>query len=168
MGPNGDVTYRLMPTPSRGNERFSIDERTGVIRVLQPLSAYQQSVYELVVVASDRGAQPMESTTFVTVRLSSNNDDRYSSIRVLFLSPDGRPIVSEAAPLGELVARLSVSDGYESAGDYQVAEMMLEGDGGSFSVKRTDTNVFTMAVAKPLDREVNLVFLVSKFVCKLP
>jgi protocadherin-16/23 len=74
---NALVTYHLLPSAlTAQRKQFKLDATTGMISVAEPLTLYTQKSYELLVVARDGGVQPMESTTFVQVRVYV----RYSTI----------------------------------------------------------------------------------------
>ncbi len=79
------------------------------LRVNRPLDYETKDVHELVVVARDNGAQPLETTAFVSVRVLDVNDNQ-PTINLIFLSDDATPKISEDAQPGEFVARISVND----------------------------------------------------------
>ncbi|GIZ04865.1 protein dachsous [Caerostris extrusa] len=93
---------------SREN-KFSIDPKMGVISVNKPLDFESKDVHELVVVARDSGVQPLETTAFVSIRVTDVNDNQ-PTINLIFLSEDASPKISEDARPGEFVARISVND----------------------------------------------------------
>ncbi|KAM9330444.1 protocadherin-23 [Gastrophryne carolinensis] len=105
LGSNGEVSYSLWS----GEEYFSVDESTGIVRVSRPLDREQKSLHQLVVQAKDSGSQPEVSSALVMVQVLDVNDNK-PSIQVTLLTENGRAEVSEGARLGEYLARISVSD----------------------------------------------------------
>lgn len=116
----------------------------------RPLDFEQRRVHELVVQARDGGAHPELGSAFVTVHVRDANDNQ-PSMTVIFLSADGSPRVSEAAPPGQLVARISVSD--PDDGDFAHVNVSLEGGEGHFALSTQDSVIYLVCVARQLDRE---------------
>ncbi|XP_045146467.1 protocadherin-16 [Echinops telfairi] len=150
-GANGAVTYEINRRQSEGDEPFAIDAHTGLLRLERPLDFEQRRVHELVVQAWDGGAHPELGSAFVTVHVRDANDNQ-PSMTVIFLSADGSPRVSEAAPPGQLVARISVSD--PDDGDFAHVNVSLEGGEGHFALSTQDSVIYLVCVARRLDREV--------------
>ncbi|KFO24716.1 Protocadherin-16 [Fukomys damarensis] len=149
-GANGAITYEINRRQSEGDGPFSIDARTGLLRLERPLDFEQRRVHELVVQARDGGAHPELGSAFVTVHVRDANDNQ-PSMTVIFLSADGTPRVSEAAPPGQLVARISVSD--PDDGDFAHVNVSLEGGEGHFALSTQDSVIYLVCVARQLDRE---------------
>uniref|UniRef100_A0A2K5R701 Protocadherin-16 n=1 Tax=Cebus imitator TaxID=2715852 RepID=A0A2K5R701_CEBIM len=149
-GANGAVTYEINRRQSEGDGPFSIDAHTGLLRLERPLDFEQRRVHELVVQARDGGAHPELGSAFVTVHVRDANDNQ-PSMTVIFLSADGSPQVSEAAPPGQLVARISVSD--PDDGDFAHVNVSLEGGEGHFALSTQDSVIYLVCVARRLDRE---------------
>lgn len=149
-GANGAITYEINRRQSEGDGPFSIDAHTGLLRLERPLDFEQRRVHELVVQARDGGAHPELGSAFVTVHVRDANDNQ-PSMTVIFLSADGSPRVSEAAPPGQLVARISVSD--PDDGDFAHVNVSLEGGEGHFALSTQDSVIYLVCVARRLDRE---------------
>lgn len=149
LGDNGRITYEINRRQSDPDRVFSINRTSGVVYVNKPLDYEAQAFHELIVSATDNGAQPEHSSTFVGVRVLNINDHS-PSISVLFLSETGDAAVSEAAGLGDFVARISVSDP-----DFQEERVAvtLEGDDGKFTLKQTADFLYALYVSADLDRE---------------
>ncbi|EAL39705.3 AGAP007909-PA, partial [Anopheles gambiae str. PEST] len=105
-GENGQVEYAINRRQSDKEQMFRIDPATGLISVNKPLDFETRELHELVVVAKDRGMQPLETTAFVSIRVTDVNDNQ-PIINVIFLSDDATPKISESAQPGEFVARIS-------------------------------------------------------------
>lgn len=149
LGDNGRVTYEINRRQSDPNEVFSINETTGVIYLNKPLDFEAQAFHELIIRASDNGAQPEYSSTFVGVKVLNINDNS-PTISILFLSETGDAVVSEAAAVGDYVARISVSD---PDLEEQGVSVTLEGGDGKFNLKQTDDFLYALCVNAELDRE---------------
>lgn len=150
-GDNGLVEYSISRRQSDKEGYFAIDRHTGVISVNRPLDYETRDVHELVVVAKDRGDQPLETTAFVTVRVTDVNDNQ-PDINVIFLSDDATPKISERAQPGEFVARISVHDP-DSKEEYSDVNVTLHGGDGHFGLTTQDNIIYLVIVALPLDRE---------------
>uniref|UniRef100_A0A672Y6W7 Protocadherin-16 n=1 Tax=Sphaeramia orbicularis TaxID=375764 RepID=A0A672Y6W7_9TELE len=149
LGDNARITYEINRRQSDPNELFYINETTGVLYLNKPLDYEIQAFHELIVVARDNGAQPEFSSAFVGIKVLNVNDNS-PAISVLFLSESGDPVVSEAAGVGDYVARISVSDpDFEE----EKVTVKLAGGDGKFTLKQTDDFLFALCVNTELDRE---------------
>ncbi|KAK5865746.1 hypothetical protein PBY51_019991 [Eleginops maclovinus] len=149
MGNNGVVIYEINRRQSDPNEVFSINQITGVVYLNRPLDYETQAFHELIISARDNGAQPEYSSTFVGVKVLNVNDNS-PTISVLFLSETGDAVVSEAAAIGDYVARISVSDPDFTEDRVTVT---LKEDDGKFTLKQTDDFLYALCVNAELDRE---------------
>ncbi|KAG5896554.1 hypothetical protein JTB14_010383 [Gonioctena quinquepunctata] len=131
---NSQVEYSINRRQSDKDSMFRIDSSTGLISVNKPLDFEVKELHELVIVAKDQGMQPLETTAFVSIRVTDVNDNQ-PTINVIFLSDDATPKISESAQPGEFVARISVHDP-DSTADY------------------SNINVTLSGVSLPLDREL--------------
>ncbi|XP_022237895.1 protein dachsous-like [Limulus polyphemus] len=151
-GENGRTTYSINRRQSDRENIFVIDPKTGVISVNKPLDFESRDVHELVVVARDNGAQPLETTAFVSIRITDVNDNQ-PTINLIFLSDDASPKISEDAKPGEFVARISVNDP-DSKEEYANVNVTLQGGDGHFGLTTQDNIIYLVIVSYPLDREV--------------
>ncbi|XP_071455042.1 protein dachsous-like [Hetaerina americana] len=150
-GENGRVSYSINRRQSDRESMFRIDAETGEVAVNRPLDFETKEVHELVVVARDNGAQPLETTAFVSIRVTDVNDNQ-PTINVIFLSDDATPKISESAQPGEFVARISVNDP-DSKEEYANVNVTLEGGEGHFGLATRDNIIYLVIVSLPLDRE---------------
>ncbi|XP_042746924.1 protocadherin-16-like [Lagopus leucura] len=125
-GDNGDVIYEINRRQSDPDQYFTIDSRTGVIKLNKGLDYEVRKVHELVVQARDRAVHPEVTTAFVTIHVRDYNDNQ-PTMTIIFLSEDGSPQISEGAQPGQYVARISVSD--PDYGEYSNVNVTLEGGG---------------------------------------
>lgn len=150
-GMNGQIEYAINRRQSDRGEMFRIDPETGLIAVNKVLDFETKELHELVVVARDRGLQPLETTAFVSIRVTDVNDNQ-PTINVIFLSDDATPKISESAQPGEFVARISVNDP-DSKAEYSNVNVTLTGGDGRFGLTTRDNIIYLVIVSLPLDRE---------------
>lgn len=148
---NGRIGFTINRRQSDKDQMFRIDSTTGVISVNKPLDFETKEFHELVVVARDHGEQPLETTAFVSIRVTDVNDNQ-PVINVQFLSDDATPKISEAAQPGEFVARISVHDP-DSKTEYANVNVSLNGGDGRFGLTTRDNIIYLVITALPLDRE---------------
>ncbi|XP_046738187.1 protein dachsous [Diprion similis] len=158
-GDNGRIEYSINRRQSDREEMFRIDSETGMVFVNKPLDFESKDRHELVIVARDRGAQPLEASAFLSVRVTDVNDNQ-PAITVIFLSDDATPKISESAQPGVFVARISVSDP-DSRTEYSNASVSLFGGDGHFELATRDNIIYLVVVEKPLDREEQSVYELS-------
>ncbi|NXX49867.1 PCD16 protein, partial [Tricholaema leucomelas] len=149
-GDNGDVIYEINRRQSDPDQYFTIDSRTGVIKLNKGLDYEVRKVHELVVQARDRAVHPEVSTAFVTIHVRDYNDNQ-PTMTIIFLSEDGSPRISEGAQPGQYVARISVSD--PDYGEYSNVNVTLEGGDGKFALTTKDNIIYLICVDQLLDRE---------------
>lgn len=148
---NGLVTYSINRRQSDKDQIFRIDPQSGLIAVNKPLDFETKELHELVVVARDNGEQPLETTAFVSIRVTDVNDNQ-PTINVIFLSDDATPKISESAQPGEFVARISVNDP-DSKTEYANVNVSLVGGDGHFGLTTRDNIIYLVIVSMKLDRE---------------
>lgn len=151
-GDNGQVEYSINRRQSDRDIMFKIDSTTGVISVNKPLDFETKELHELVIVAKDHGLQPLETTAFVSIKVTDVNDNQ-PTINVIFLSDDATPKISESAQPGEFVARISVNDP-DSKTEYSDINVTLSGGDGHFGLTTRDNIIYLVIVSLPLDREL--------------
>lgn len=158
---NGLVEYSINRRQSDKEQMFRMDPTTGLISVNKPLDFETKELHELVVVARDHGLQPLETTAFVSIRVTDVNDNQ-PTINVIFLSDDATPKISESAQPGEFVARISVNDP-DSKTEYSNVNVSLSGGDGHFGLTTRDNIIYLVIVSLPLDRELQPNYTLAVF-----
>ncbi|XP_008547987.1 protein dachsous isoform X1 [Microplitis demolitor] len=158
-GNNGRIEYSINRRQSDREEMFRIDSGTGMVYVNKALDFESKERHELVIVARDLGAQPLEASAFLSVYVTDVNDNQ-PTITVIFLSDDATPKISESAQPGEFVARISVSDP-DSRTEYSNATVTLTGGDGHFGLATRDNIIYLVVVERPLDREEKPIYDLS-------
>ncbi|XP_067374271.1 protocadherin alpha-3-like isoform X14 [Channa argus] len=105
-GMNGEIEYSLR-NKLRGlsSEPFDLDSRTGKLTVKGSLDYEEKQVYEIKVLAADKGAVSLSTHCNVIVRIEDVNDNR-PEIEITSLSSR----IPEDAPPGTVVALMGVTD----------------------------------------------------------
>lgn len=151
-GLNGQISYSINRRQSDKESIFTIDKNTGVISINRPLDSESKEIHELVVVARDNGAQPLETTVFVSIRVININVNQ-PVISLIFLTDDATAKVSEKALLGEFIARISVLDPDSKQEYTSNINVTLQGGRGHFGLSTRNGVVYLVITAKQLDRE---------------
>ncbi|TMW54235.1 hypothetical protein DOY81_000658 [Sarcophaga bullata] len=149
---NGMVEYSINRRQSDKEQMFRIDSKSGWIYVNKALDFETKELHELVVVAKDHGETPLETTAFVSIKVTDVNDNQ-PTINVIFLSDDATPKISESAEPGEFVARISVHDP-DSKTEYANVNVTLNGGDGHFGLTTRDNIIYLVIVNMTLDREL--------------
>lgn len=123
---NGQISYNLRESPNTlkllnnrnliSNRFFEIDSK-GCISLVNPLTNLPKSLttYELIVIARDGGDIPLETSALVVLSIQRTGGSVYlPKINVLFLNDNNQPELNESARIGEIVARITVTDEDES------------------------------------------------------
>ncbi|XP_022625938.1 protocadherin alpha-4-like [Seriola dumerili] len=141
-GMNGEIEYSLR-SKLRGlsSDPFDLDSRTGKLTVKEGLDYEEKQVYEIKVLAADKGAVSLSTQCNVVVRVEDVNDNQ-PEIEITSLSSR----IPEDAPLGTVVALMGVTD-LDSGVNGQVVcsvpghlpfDLKPSPDGQSFSLVTND------------------------------
>ncbi|XP_042349363.1 protocadherin alpha-8-like [Plectropomus leopardus] len=105
-GMNGEIEYSLR-SKLRGlsSEPFDLDSRTGKLTVKGGLNYEEKQIYEIKVLAADKGAVSLSTHCNVVVRVEDVNDNQ-PEIDITSLSSR----IPEDAPPGTVVALMEVTD----------------------------------------------------------
>lgn len=143
QGENGQIVYSLHAKNTQNggtsvSNYFAINRVTGWIYVAKPLDFEAQELHELVVIARDQGAQPLETSALVSIRITDINDNQ-PTINLLFLTENSKAEISEDAKEGDLIARLSVNDA-------DVSDSFNQRQRSSFASKRQHSNRLSVSL----------------------
>ncbi|XP_067116825.1 protocadherin-17 [Osmerus mordax] len=147
-GNNGQVVYSFSGyAPERIRELFSIDSRTGVIKIQGEIDYEENPIIEIDVQAKDLGPNPIPGHCKVTVKVLDRNDN-WPSIGFVSVRQGA---ISEAAPPGTVIALVRVTD-KDSGRNGQLQCRVL----GSvpFKLEENYDNFYTVVTDRPLDREM--------------
>ncbi|XP_034384757.1 protocadherin-17 isoform X2 [Cyclopterus lumpus] len=154
-GNNGQVVYSFSGyAPERIRELFSIDSRTGVIKIQGEIDYEESPIIEIDIQAKDLGPNPIPGHCKVTVKVLDKNDNwpfiGFVSVR--------QGAISEAAPPGTVIALVRVTD-KDSARNGQLQCRVL--GNVPFKLEENSDNFYTVVTDRPLDREAQDEFNVT-------
>ncbi|XP_064183983.1 protocadherin-17-like isoform X2 [Anguilla rostrata] len=147
-GNNGQVVYSFGGyAPDRVRELFSIDPRTGVIKIQGEIDYEESSVIEIDIQAKDMGPNPIPGHCKVTVKVVDRNDN-WPSIGFVSVRQGA---ISEAAPPGTVIALVRVTD--KDSGRNGQLQCRVLGN-VPFKLEENYDNFYTVVTDRPLDREM--------------
>ncbi|XP_061526188.1 protocadherin-17 isoform X2 [Phycodurus eques] len=147
-GNNGQVVYSFSGyAPERIRELFSIDSRTGVIKIQGEIDYEESPVIEIDVQAKDLGPNPIPGHCKVTVKVLDRNDN-WPSIGFVSVRQGA---ISESAPPGTVIALVRVTD--KDSGRNGQLQCRVLGN-VPFKLEENYDNFYTVVTDRPLDREV--------------
>ena len=148
-GENADVMYTIGPGSSAF---FSVDPKTGMVRVAQALDV-DQLTYSLTVTARDNGgASAVSSTLQLTVHLIDVNDHTPT-----FDSPTYEVSVIESLPINDRFYRVTASDEDLGPNGSVFYEILSGNTGNQFGIFPDGV----LYVARQLDRETQNMFALT-------
>ncbi|XP_042320312.1 protocadherin alpha-4-like [Sceloporus undulatus] len=146
-GTNGEISYSFSTHVAPNFRKiFSLNSNTGEVTVSGRVDFEERSVYDLQVVAENKGNLPLSGHCQVIIEVLDVNDNA-PEVSVSSLSVP----VPEDSPLGTVVALISVSD-KDSEANGQVT-CSLWPPGLPFKLTSTFKNYYSLVVAELLDRE---------------
>ncbi|XP_043927658.1 protocadherin-17 isoform X2 [Protopterus annectens] len=147
-GTNGEVVYSFSGYASdRVRELFSVDPKTGMVKVQGNLDYEENGIVEIDIQAKDLGPNPIPAHCKVTVRVVDKNDNAPS---VNFVSVH-QGAISETAPPGTVIALVRVID--RDSGKNGQLQCRVLGN-VPFKLEENSDNFYTVVTDRPLDREV--------------
>ncbi|XP_047676049.1 protocadherin gamma-C5-like isoform X1 [Tachysurus fulvidraco] len=145
-GTNGDISYLFSKYNSeRVLEVFSVDVKTGELKVIGDVDYEQTSVYDITVQARDGGTPAIEGSCHIKVEILDVNDNTPEVTLTSLTSP-----ISEDAPAGTVIALISARD-LDSGKNGQVTLKVSQGL--PFKLKSAFGEHYTLVTDGPLDRE---------------
>lgn len=123
---------------------FHLDRKSGVLSTSRPLDRESKSRYTLTVEAQDRGKPSLTSTVTLDINVLDLNDNS-----PVFPSNSYSVEISEDAPEGSLVLKVSASDSDEGSNS-QLVYFLSQESRGMFTV---DQHTGRISTAAALDRE---------------
>ncbi|XP_061899855.1 protocadherin alpha-C2-like [Entelurus aequoreus] len=145
-GSNSDVSYSYsLYTSERTQDMFSLNRDNGEIRVKEMINYEDLKVYEMEVIASDKGVTSLSSQCKVVIQVTDMNDNHPDISIKSFLSP-----MNEDTPVDTVIAVVSVSD--KDSGDNGVVDLHIPRK-MPFKLRESSDNYYELVVSEPLDRE---------------
>ncbi|EDL76326.1 rCG49535, partial [Rattus norvegicus] len=145
-GANSEIVYSLSSdVSSTTRTKFQIDANSGEIRTTGELDYEEKTSYEIQIIASDKGTPSMSGHCKISVKLMDINDNT-PEVSITSLSLP----VQENAPLGAVIALISVSD-RDSGINGQVTCSLSPHL--PFKLVSTFKNYYSLVLDSALDRE---------------
>ncbi|TSK45905.1 Protocadherin gamma-A8 [Bagarius yarrelli] len=146
-GENGEIEFSLRSKFKNGaSDLFDLNSKTGELRIKGGLNFEEKQVYELKILAADKGAVSLSTQCNVLVKVEDVNDNR-PEIDITSLSDR----ISEDARPGTVVALMGVTD-LDSGVNGQVVCSLSENI--PFELKQSaDLNFYTLVTKWNLDKE---------------
>ncbi|KAI4895408.1 hypothetical protein NFI96_001467 [Prochilodus magdalenae] len=146
-GVNGQIEYTLRNKFRNGaSELFDLDSKTGELRIKGGLDFEEKQVYDLKILATDKGAVSLSTQCNVLVKIEDVNDNR-PEIDVTSLSGQ----ISEDAAPGTVVALMGVTD-LDSGVNGQVVCTLPKDI--PFELKQSsDSNFYSLVTKEFVDKE---------------
>ncbi|KAM3612129.1 uncharacterized protein V6R79_003253 [Siganus canaliculatus] len=145
-GSNSDVTYSYsLYTSEKTQETFHLNPSTGEITVKGMLNYEDFKIYDMEVIATDKGANSLSGQCTVKIVVEDMNDNHPEISIKSFQSP-----VNENIEVDTVIAVVSVSD--KDSGDNGVVDLHIP-DNMPFKLRESSDNYYELVVSEPLDRE---------------
>ncbi|XP_058482510.1 protocadherin-10-like [Solea solea] len=145
-GPNADITYSFSGhAPIKVRQLFSVDSRTGEIKVKGVIDYEKARMHEIYVQAKDKGPSAVAVHCKVLVNVLDQNDNLPEVILTSVSTP-----VQEDAPPGTVIAVISVMDkdsGENGNVDCEIPHQI------PFQLHSSFKNYYTLVTCDFLDRE---------------
>ncbi|XP_053101880.1 protocadherin alpha-5-like [Hemicordylus capensis] len=142
-----DVAYSFSNlVSSKVKHFFQINEHTGEIKVTGPLDYEDINLWEIQVVAEDKGNPPLAGRCKVVIEIQDMNDNAPELLLKSLSVP-----VREDSPLGTMVALISVSD-RDSGANGQVSCSLWPAE-LPFKLVSNFKHYYSLVLEAPLDRE---------------
>ncbi|XP_061542397.1 protocadherin alpha-C2-like isoform X2 [Phycodurus eques] len=145
-GSNSDVFYSYsLYTSERTQNVFNLNRENGEIRVKEMINYEDLKMFEMEVIASDKGRKSLSGQCKVTIRVTDMNDNHPEISIKSFRSP-----VSENIAVDTVIAVVSVSD--KDSGDNGLVDLHIPPD-TPFRLRESSDDYYQLVVSEPLDRE---------------
>ncbi|XP_052471581.1 protocadherin alpha-C2 isoform X3 [Carassius gibelio] len=145
-GSNSDIVYAFsLYTSEKTQQTFSLNPENGEIRIKEIVSYEDFKIYDMEVIATDKGANPLSGHCKLTILINDMNDNHPEISIKSFSSP-----VKEDIPVNTVIAVVSVSD--KDSGENGQVDIHISDD-LPFALKESSDNYYELLVSEPLDRE---------------
>lgn len=151
--PSGQLYYAIQQT-NEDAKSFAIDRKSGLISTRKSLDRERQASYRVVIVVSDLGQPPQQSSRLTTILVTDVDDHKPHFSRT---QDDGPIVIStpEEIPIDTVIGELEAVDedtGDNAAIDYQ---FIAGNELGLFKLERTNESVAVIKAAGRIDREAH-------------
>uniref|UniRef100_A0AAY4DHB7 Cadherin domain-containing protein n=1 Tax=Denticeps clupeoides TaxID=299321 RepID=A0AAY4DHB7_9TELE len=145
-GSNSEVEYSFsLYTSEKTQATFNLNPSNGEIRVKEMINYEDFRIYDMEVIAKDKGAHPLSGQCKVTILVTDMNDNHPEISIKSFQSP-----IKEDVAVDTVLAVISVSD--KDSGDNGVVDINIS-NALPFALKQSSDNHYELLVSESLDRE---------------
>ncbi|KAM9795692.1 protocadherin beta-16-like [Neosynchiropus ocellatus] len=145
-GSNSELTYSYsLYTPEKTQKTFNLNPSTGEITVKEMLNYEDFRIYDMEVIATDRGVSSLSGQCTIKILIEDMNDNHPEISIKSFHSP-----VSEDVEVDTVIAVVSVSD--KDSGDNGMVDLHIPHH-MPFKLRESSDNYYELVVSEPLDRE---------------
>ncbi|XP_029917476.1 protocadherin alpha-C2-like [Myripristis murdjan] len=145
-GSNAEIAYTYsLYTSEKTQETFSLNPKTGEITVKGVLNYEDLKLYDMEVIATDKGTNVLSGLCKISIKVEDMNDNHPEISIKSFQSP-----VKENIELGTVIAVVSVGD--KDSGDNGIVDLHIP-DNMPFKLRESSDKYYELVVSEPLDRE---------------
>ncbi|KAM4554711.1 protocadherin beta-16-like [Odontesthes bonariensis] len=145
-GANSEIVYSYsLYTSERTQKIFYLNPGNGEIRVKEMINYEDFKLYEMEVIASDKGPNSLSGQCKLTIQVTDMNDNHPEISIKSFQSP-----VKENVATDTVIAVVSVSD--KDSGNNGVVDLHIPHH-MPFKLRESSDNYYELVVSEPLDRE---------------
>ncbi|XP_052430073.1 protocadherin alpha-C2-like isoform X5 [Carassius gibelio] len=145
-GSNSDIIYSYsLYTSEKTQQAFSLNPDNGEIRVKEMINYEDFRIYDMEIIATDKGANSLSGKCKVKILITDMNDNHPEISLKSFTSP-----VKEDIAVNSVIAVVSVSD--KDSGENGQIDIHISDD-LPFALKESSDNYYELLVSEPLDRE---------------
>uniref|UniRef100_A0A3P9KYL2 Cadherin domain-containing protein n=1 Tax=Oryzias latipes TaxID=8090 RepID=A0A3P9KYL2_ORYLA len=145
-GSNSDITYSYsLYTSEKTQETFYLNPTSGEITVRGMLNYEEFNIYDMEVIATDKGANSLSGQCTIKILVEDMNDNHPELSIKSFQSP-----VSEDIKLDTVIAVVSVSD--KDSGENGIVDLHIP-DNMPFKLRKSSDNYYELVVSEAVDRE---------------
>ncbi|KAM8994170.1 protocadherin gamma-B5-like [Ara ararauna] len=142
-GTNAEITYTFSDIANGARQLFTLDSRTGDVKVTGPLDYEEGKYYEASVEGKDGGGLRAHAKVHINILDANDNAPTLSLLPIL------NPIPEDSVP-GTVVAVVNVRD--RDSGDNGKVSCNIDG-GMPFRLESSSGNTYKLIIASALDRE---------------
>ncbi|XP_062332904.1 protocadherin alpha-C2-like [Osmerus eperlanus] len=145
-GTNSDIVYSYsLYTSEKTQETFSLNLNTGEITIKEMINYEDFRIYDMEVIATDKGANQLSGQCKLTILVTDMNDNHPEISIKSFQSP-----IKENVALDTVIAVVSIGD--KDSGKNGEVDLHIPNN-LPFALRESSDNFYELVVSEPLDRE---------------
>uniref|UniRef100_A0AAZ3PSA8 Cadherin domain-containing protein n=1 Tax=Oncorhynchus tshawytscha TaxID=74940 RepID=A0AAZ3PSA8_ONCTS len=145
-GTNSVIVYSYsLYTSEKTHETFSLNPNNGEITVKEMINYEDFRIYDMEVIATDKGTNSLSGQCKITILVTDMNDNHPEISIKSYQSP-----IKEDIAVDTVIAVVSVSD--KDSGENGIVDIHIA-DELPFALRESSDNYYELVVSEPLDRE---------------